>query len=217
MTTTMSKTDVIRTVIDVAEAAPIVFTTGYASRIAHTIAPRPSHFYMTGSMGLAAPIAAGVALATGRPAVAVDGDGALLMNPASLITAGFLDGLPLIHVVVDDGAYDSTGGQLSGSERIDACGWARACGYPMAAVVESLNALRALLAAHLTDRQGPALLHCKVARLDEPVPGRIGTDLVGYARRFAMYQRDAAGLCEACSLLVGAPESTVIGLSSAAT
>jgi sulfopyruvate decarboxylase subunit beta len=67
MTLTMSKTEVIRAVIDVAEAAPIVFTTGYASRIAHAIAPRPSHFYMTGSMGLAAPIAAGVALAPAVP------------------------------------------------------------------------------------------------------------------------------------------------------
>jgi len=44
MTITMSKTEVIRAVIDVAEATPIVFTTGYASRIAHAVAPRPSHF-----------------------------------------------------------------------------------------------------------------------------------------------------------------------------
>jgi len=39
MTITMSKTEVIRAVIDVAEATPIVFTTGYASRIAHAVAP----------------------------------------------------------------------------------------------------------------------------------------------------------------------------------
>jgi sulfopyruvate decarboxylase subunit beta len=184
MSLTISKPEVIRAVIDVA--------TGYASRIAHAIAPRPSHFYMTGSMGLAAPIAAGVALATDRPAVAVDGDGALLMNPASLITAGLLGGVPLIHVVVDDGAYDSTGGQLTGSEQIDACGWARACGYAMADVVESLDALRLLLAAHLAACQGPTLLHCKVARLHEPVPDRVGTDLAGHAHRFMLHQRAVA-------------------------
>jgi sulfopyruvate decarboxylase subunit beta len=104
-------------------------------------------------------------------------------------------------VVVDDGAYDSTGGQLTGSEKIDACGWARGCGYPMAEVVESLNALRWRLAAHLAACQGPTLLHCKVARLDEPVGGRIGTDLAGHAHRFVMYQRDVAqaGRIDRCS------------------
>src|SRR5260363_465781 len=84
----MSKSAALQQIILATTNQPIIFTTGYSCRIAAHLRHRPNHFYRTGSMGLAVSIGTGVALATGLPTVVVDGDGSLLMNPASLIVAG---------------------------------------------------------------------------------------------------------------------------------
>lgn len=184
---TMSKAEAVEAVIGVARSVPIVFTTGYVSRIACDIADRPNHFYMTGSMGLCAPVASGLALATGQPAVAVDGDGSLLMNPAALVAAGALVPLPLVHVVLDDEAYDSTGGQDTGSSRVDLCSLALAAGYQAAGTARTTAELAASVGSAVATGRGPALIRCPVRTSGTTVPGRIGEDLAGHARRFAAH------------------------------
>jgi sulfopyruvate decarboxylase subunit beta len=59
----MDKADAISAVIDATPDTPVIFSTGYACRIANSIADRPNYFYMTGSMGLAANIGTGIAAA----------------------------------------------------------------------------------------------------------------------------------------------------------
>jgi sulfopyruvate decarboxylase subunit beta len=181
----MTKSAAIETVIRAVESAPIVFTTGYTSRIAAAIADRPNHLYMTGSMGLSAPIATGLALATGCPALAVDGDGSVLMNPSALVLAGALAPLPLVHVVLDDGAYDSTGGQATGSAGVDMSAWALASGYQAAHVVGTPPALASLVVSSVARGSGPVLLHCRVTRSAKPLPGRVDLHLAEHAQRFA--------------------------------
>lgn len=107
----MNKVQAVGTVIERTPSRPVLFTTGYTCRIAKHIADRDNHFYMTGSMGLVSSIGVGIALSSGRSTVVVDGDGSLLMNPAGLITAGSMPHLPLLHVVMDDARYASTGGR----------------------------------------------------------------------------------------------------------
>ena len=76
--------------------------------------PRPQNFYMLGSMGLACPIALGVALAQPRRhVVAIEGDGSLLMQLGSLTTIGMLKPKNLTIVVMDNGIYQITGGQMT--------------------------------------------------------------------------------------------------------
>ncbi|SDW49777.1 phosphonopyruvate decarboxylase [Amycolatopsis xylanica] len=180
-----AKPAAIQAVITAAARVPIVFTTGYTSRIACGLADRPNHFYMTGSMGLCASVASGLSLATGQPVVAADGDGSLLMNPSTLVMAGSLAPLPLVHVLLDDDAYDSTGGQLSGSGDVDLCAWALACGYRTARTVPTAAALGDAVAAHIADGQGPVFLRCPLRTEATSVPGRVTDDLAGHARRFA--------------------------------
>jgi thiamine pyrophosphate-dependent acetolactate synthase large subunit-like protein len=73
---------------------------------------RPQNFYMLGSMGLAVPIALGVALAQPqRHVIAVEGDGSLLMQLGSLATVATLAPKNLTIVVMDNGVYQITGGQ----------------------------------------------------------------------------------------------------------
>ncbi|WP_329045858.1 thiamine pyrophosphate-dependent enzyme [Amycolatopsis sp. NBC_01488] len=178
----MNKTTAIAAVLAVTPGRPVVFTTGYACRVARHLADRPGHFYMTGSMGLASSIGIGLALTTGRPTVVVDGDGALLMNPVGPLTAGTVPGLPLVHVVLDDAAYASTGGQ--DTPRADIPALARACGYSRVTSTSDATDLRDAVGAALTAGPGPAFVHAVLTGPDDPVPPRVDVDLGGHARTF---------------------------------
>lgn len=73
---------------------------------------RPQNFYMLGSMGLACPIALGVALAQPqRRVVAIEGDGSILMQLGSLGTIAMRRPGNLIVIIMDNGSYQITGGQ----------------------------------------------------------------------------------------------------------
>ena len=73
---------------------------------------RPQNFYMLGSMGLAAPIALGVALAQPkRRVIALEGDGSILMQLGALATIANLNPKNLVIVVWDNGMYQITGSQ----------------------------------------------------------------------------------------------------------
>ncbi len=73
---------------------------------------RPQNFYMLGSMGLAAPIALGVAIAQPqRQVFALEGDGSLLMQLGTLGTIAGVKPKNLAVFVWDNGTYQITGGQ----------------------------------------------------------------------------------------------------------
>ena len=75
-------------------------------------AQRPQNFYMLGSMGLAIPIALGVAIAQPqRRVIALEGDGSLLMQLGVLGTVASVKPANLTMVVWDNGTYQITGGQ----------------------------------------------------------------------------------------------------------
>ena len=77
---------------------------------------RPQNFYMLGSMGLAIPIALGVALAQPkRKVVALEGDGSLLMQLGALTTIATLKPKNLVIVVMDNRTYQITGSQPTAS------------------------------------------------------------------------------------------------------
>ena len=91
---------------------------------------RPQNFYMLGSMGLAIPIALGVAIAQPqRKVIALEGDGSLLMMLGCLTTIGARQPSNLINVIMDNGAYEITGGQPTAtSQGTDLAAIARAAG-----------------------------------------------------------------------------------------
>jgi phosphonopyruvate decarboxylase len=85
---------------------------------------------MVGSMGCVAPLALGLALA--RPdlrIVALDGDGAALMRLGAFATVGAYGTANLWHLLLDNGAHDSTGGQATVSPNLSFAEIAAACGY----------------------------------------------------------------------------------------
>ena len=135
-----------------------VHSNGFLSRAAHGVRDTERCFYMIGSMGLAASIGLGVALA--RPDVRVvvfDGDGNVLMNPGALARIAAAAPANLVHVCFDNGAHASTGGQRTISDRVHLDALARAAGYRWVGRVDAADALAAEAPAFVR-REGPAFL-----------------------------------------------------------
>lgn len=103
-------------------------------------------FLNIGAMGHASMIALGIALAKPKSAVwCLDGDGALLMHMGALAIIGAAQSQNVRHVVLNNGAHDSVGGQPTAGFFVDMSAIARACGYRIAArVAEEKELERAL-------------------------------------------------------------------------
>ncbi len=92
--------------------AAVIATTGKTGREFYEVGDQKNQFYMVGSMGCA--LAFGIGLALVKPklkVIVIDGDGALLMRTGSMATAGAYKPKNLVHVLIDNEAHDSTGGQ----------------------------------------------------------------------------------------------------------
>jgi len=135
---------------------------------------RPENFYMLGSMGLAVPIAMGVALAQpARRVFALEGDGSLLMQLGCLSTVAAQGVKNLAVILWDNGIYQITGGQgtPSAAARTDLVAIARASGIANAAWAADEAEFDALVARALTT-DGPHVIGVKT----DSEPGRTQTD-----------------------------------------
>jgi phosphonopyruvate decarboxylase len=77
--------------------------------------------------------------------VVIDGDGAMLMRLGALATIGHEGPRNLVHILLDNGVHDSTGGQGTVSSSTDLAAAARACGYPRVVRAAGPDELRAVL------------------------------------------------------------------------
>jgi phosphonopyruvate decarboxylase len=141
---------------------PIVVTTGKAGREMFTLSDREQHLYQVGSMGCASPMGLGIAMTTGGRTLVIDGDGAALMKLGSLATIGAYQPSGLVHVLLDNGVHDSTGGQATVSPVVDFASVALACGYRRAYVCDSAAGFTAAFDAALAGA-GPVLVHARIA------------------------------------------------------
>ena len=141
--------DILRAVqAAVAATDLIVATTGYTGRELYAAGDRPNQLYMVGSMGCALSIGLGLAIAQpARRVIVLDGDGAALMRLGAFATMGYERPANLVHVLLDNGMHESTGGQTTVSGSIDFCGLAAACGYRDVAAIASPEALAAAIPA----------------------------------------------------------------------
>ena len=145
----------------VPESAAIVASTGKCGRELFTLADRPQHLYQVGSMGCAAPMGLGVALNTNRPVIVLDGDGAALMKLGTFATIGAMGPNNLVHVILDNGVHDSTGGQPTVSPSVDFAGVALSCGYAGAALADNPDGFEKAFVVALA-KPGPHLIHVRI-------------------------------------------------------
>jgi phosphonopyruvate decarboxylase len=170
----------------------VIATTGKCGRELFTLADRRQHLYQVGSMGGASAMGLGVALNTPRRVVVLDGDGAALMKLGNLATIGAYRPANLLHILLDNGVHDSTGGQATVSASVDFAVVALACGYRYAASCRSLDGFETALAqaGRPFEPAGPALIHVRIAPGSLEKLGRPTIRPDEVARRFRQFLRE---------------------------
>jgi phosphonopyruvate decarboxylase len=130
----------------------IVSTTGMISRELYELrdkagAGHARDFLTVGSMGHASSIALSIALQKPQLQVTcLDGDGAALMHMGSLAAIGQQKPPNYCHIVLNNGAHDSVGGQPTIAPFIDIPAIARACGYTKVHQAKTKKELKKILA-----------------------------------------------------------------------
>jgi thiamine pyrophosphate-dependent acetolactate synthase large subunit-like protein len=144
---------------------------------------RPQNFYMLGSMGLAVPIALGVAIAQpARGVFALEGDGSLLMQLGALGTVAAVRPANLAIVVFDNGTYQITGAQPTlTAKAVDLVAMARGAGLARAAWAADEAHFEALVDAALAGA-GPVFIATRTD--DQPPAGVTERDASRIRSRF---------------------------------
>ena len=175
---TMTRESAIQTVAAaLGEKDAIVSTTGMISRelFEYRTSKGEAHnrdFLTVGSMGHASQIALGIAMQkTDRRVWCFDGDGATIMHMGSIAIVAPKAPKNYVHVVFNNGAHDSVGGQPTVGLKIDLPAVAKACGYSATFSVETPEALGEAL-KQVNAANGPILLEVKVKKGNRKDLGR---------------------------------------------
>ena len=175
---TMSREEAIQTVASALDSKDaIVSTTGMISRelFEARTAWGQGHerdFLTVGSMGHASQIALGIALEKeNRTIWCFDGDGASIMHMGSMAIIASKALKNYVHVVFNNGAHDSVGGQPTVGLKIDIPAVAKAVGYRETFSVDTKEALEAVL-KEVKATEGPVLLEVKVKKGNRKDLGR---------------------------------------------
>jgi len=157
----MKAIGIIRAAISHKDA--IVATTGKIGRELFTLGDTKNQLYVVGSMGCAAGIGFGIQHVRPKQRVIVlDGDGAALMKMGTITTIGHYKPEQFIHIILDNEAYESTGGQHSVSPSVNFCKIAAACGYLQCYRTDTENDLLNIIRS-AKKLSGPSLIHVKVS------------------------------------------------------
>jgi thiamine pyrophosphate-dependent acetolactate synthase large subunit-like protein len=138
-----SRSDYYRVLADnLPKDALVVTALGNASYLWAAMHHAPENFYMEDAMGLALPLALGLAIAQPtRPVVVVEGDGALMMHMGALVTVGAMAPANLTVLLIQNGVHAASGGQALTNSGLDLAELARAAGIPRAENVATPEAL----------------------------------------------------------------------------
>lgn len=166
----MSREEAIQTVVaSINDTDCIVSSTGMISRelFECRAANQQGHqrdFLTVGSMGHASQIALGIALAQpDRRVWCFDGDGAVIMHMGSMAIIADKAPRNYVHVVFNNGAHDSVGGQPTVGLKIDLPAAAKAVGYKTVYSVDNKSGLDSVL-SEVKNQEGPILVEVKVKK-----------------------------------------------------
>lgn len=154
------QTEASAALIEETPDAAFISNLGTASHHLMAAEDRARNFYLTGAMGCTTPTGLGLAMAIDEQVTVLDGDGSMLMSLGSLATVASIDPDNLVVVVMNNAAYETTGGQLTHSPNTDYAAVAEDCGLAGWTVetVEELREAYGEARAH----DGAALINCKV-------------------------------------------------------
>jgi phosphonopyruvate decarboxylase len=170
----MSREDAIKVVLDnVPKDTLFVATTGRATRELYFLRDERGETHNNdvlnvGSMGHASSIAMGLALANkDRLVVCLDGDAAAIMHLGALTMVSKYEVPNFVHIILNNGAHESVGGQPSVGHIIDFAEIAGSCGYRSKTVDDEKSLIGAL--GELTDGKAASLINVKIRQGMRPV------------------------------------------------
>ena len=179
---TLARETAIEAAVDCLQPnAVVVSTTGMISRelfeIREKRAEGHQHDFLTvGSMGHASQIALGIALQQpNRLVYCFDGDGASIMHMGNMAITAQMQPKNYIHIVFNNGAHDSVGGQPTVGLKVDMPAMAKALGYKEAISVNSKEELKkelSILNSQLSLIGGPLFLEVRVKKGNRKDLGR---------------------------------------------
>jgi len=195
---TLSREEAIQTVAAaLGDKDCIVSTTGMISRelFEYRAAMNQGHkrdFLTVGSMGHASQIALGIALAQPERRVwCFDGDGATIMHMGSMAITASKKPANYIHVVFNNGAHDSVGGQPTVGLKIDLPAVAKAVGYAATFSVSTCEELISRLSILKSQiNAGPVLLEIKVKKGNRKDLGRPTTTPIENKEALMQFLKD---------------------------
>ncbi|MDQ7837074.1 MAG: phosphonopyruvate decarboxylase [Thermodesulfobacteriota bacterium] len=171
----------------------VVSTTGKISRELFAMHDLPNQMYIVGSMGCASSIGLGLAMyQPGKRVAVLDGDGAALMRLESWVSIGHFAPSNYIHFLLDNEAYESTGGQQTLSGSVNFPEIAIACGFASAVTVYEREELEKEIKRACAS-PGPHIVHVKVKSGAASDLGRPNLSPVQVKERFMDFVRGNKG------------------------
>lgn len=167
----MTREEAITALLKKAGSLPLIATTGKTSREVFEVRkklgqPHESDFLTVGSMGCSSGIALGLSLNTESPVLILDGDGAILMKMGTLATIGKYAPTNLIHVIIDNNSYESTGSQPTVSDVLNWKELFSATGYKGSLLIKDLDDIEKINFNSITGPYAIIIKTISVSRID---------------------------------------------------
>jgi len=163
----LTRFELLEKISEALEGKAVACNLGIPCKELYKVCHQPSNFYMLGSMGMVTPVALGMALCSDKKVISIDGDGSMLMNPSTLATIARTAPKNLAVLCVDNGAYGSTGNQLTATSTwTDLAKVAR--GFGIENIVRTADPDE--VASALGGGDGPLFIHaiCKAGNANVP-------------------------------------------------
>lgn len=165
----------------------VIATTGKTGRELYEVGDLKNQFYMVGSMGCALAFGLGIALVKPKlKVVVIDGDGALLMRTGTMATVGAYRPNNLVHILIDNEAHDSTGGQGTVTGGISFGAVALGFGYEQVYSTDKLEAFKNILDV-VKNSKSSTFIHLKTQKGSPEKLGRPKVTPAEVSLRFAEF------------------------------
>lgn len=192
----LSREEALKVVVDqLEEGNIIVSTTGKLSRELYEYREmlgqgHEKDFLTVGSMGHASSIALGIAIQkVERKVFCFDGDGAFIMHMGAISNIGELSPSNYRHIIFNNGAHESVGGQPTVAFELNIPDIAKACGYKQVFVAKTKDELQKVL-TDIREMEGPILLEIRVKIDSRGNLGRPATSPVENKHDFMNYLKN---------------------------
>ena len=183
----VTRTDALKVLLKHRTSSDVLIaTTGFTGRELFTLEDVDQHFYMVGSMGSASSFSLGVSLhQPNRRVITIDGDGAALMRMGNMASIGAYKPSNYVHLLLDNEAHDSTGGQQTVSGGVSFAAIAKGCGYAQVYSSDDLKDLAQWLAE--SGCSGPTFIHFRTKKGTPPNLPRPSVKPVQVKERFMKF------------------------------